>query len=277
MNARTTHGGNVNEARRTRTLRPAVAAAVATVWLAASAALALGAGTTVSLKSGDETIQAYLAVPAAPAATAKGARAPALVLVHEWYGLSDWVKSVADRYAAQGYVAIAPDLYRGKLAGPNDAELAHELMRGLPDARAVRDLRAAAAYLRTRHDLKLGKTAVVGFCMGGRLSLLSSLDHGPFDATVVCYGSPETDVARLRTLRGPVLGIYAEKDRGIGPDQTGPFEMALRKTGHLAAVHVYPGVGHAFLRDAGSPEGEEQAKLAWAEIDAFLAASLKRK
>lgn len=275
MNARTTHGGNVNEARRTRNPRLAAAAAVATIWLAGSSALALAAGSTVSLKSGDETIQAYLAVPDAPATgAAKGARLPALVLVHEWYGLSDWVKGVADRYAAQGYVTIAPDLYRGKLAGPNDAELAHELMRGLPDARAVRDLRAASAYLHTRHDLKLGKTAIVGFCMGGRLSLLSSLDHGPFDATVVCYGSPETDVARLRTLRGPVLGIYAEKDRGIGPDQTGPFEMALKKTGHLAAVHVYPGVGHAFLRDAGSPEGEEQAKLAWAEIDAFLSTSL---
>ena len=264
--------------RSRRNLSALLVALVAVVAFAVAALPepAGAAGTLVSLKSGDETIEAYLATPATPA---NGMSSPALVLVHEWYGLSDWVKSVADRYAAQGYVVIAPDLYRGKLAGPTDAEMAHELMRGLPDARAVRDLRAAASYLRSRHDLKPGRMAVVGFCMGGRLSLLSSLDRGPFDATVVCYGSPETDVARLRTLRGPVLGIYGEKDRGIGPDQTGPFEMALKKTGHLAAVHVYPGVGHAFLRDAGSPEGEEQAKLAWAEIDAFLATSVggKRK
>jgi len=234
------------------------------------------AGTMVPMKSGSETIQAYLAAPAPPRA---GTTSPALVIVHEWYGLSDWVKGVADRFAAQGYVVIAPDLYRGKLATADQPELAHELMRGLPDARAIRDLRAGAAYLRTRHDLKPGRTAIIGFCMGGRLALLASLDRGPFDATAVCYGSPETDPAHLRTLHGPVLGIYGADDRGIGADQTGPFETSLRKVGHLYAVKTYPGVGHGFLRDAGSPAGEAQQKLAWTEIDGFLGTAIggKRK
>ncbi len=246
-------------------------AATLAAWLAAPIA-ARAAGTLVTVQSGDEKIQAYLATPAPPPT---GQSSPAIVIVHEWYGLSDWVKGVADSLAAKGYLAIAPDLYRGKLAGPTDAELAHELMRGLPDARAIRDLRAAASYVRSRRDLKPGRMAVLGFCMGGRLSLLSSLDKGPFDATVVCYGSPETDVARLRTLRGPVLGVYGANDRGIGPDQTGPFEMGLKKAGHLYAVKVYPGVGHGFLRDPGpDPQGPAQQQAAWGEIDGFLASTI---
>ena len=231
---------------------------------------ALAEGKLVDVKSGSETIQAYLALPATPA---KGN--PAIVVVQEWWGLTDWVKSIADRLAAQGYVAIAPDLYRGKVA--TDPELAHELMRGLPDERALRDNHAAAAYLKGRKDLAPQKTGMIGFCMGGRLALLSSLDKGPFVATVVCYGSPETNPDRLKTLRGPVLGIYGADDRGIGPDQTGPFQMSLKKVGRLGGVFTYPGVGHAFLRDPGSEAGKEQVTKAWVEIDKFLAASLKAK
>jgi carboxymethylenebutenolidase len=236
----------------------------------AVAGVAHAAGSMVSFPSGPDTVQAYLALPQAPAKAG-----PAVVIIHEWWGLTDWVKGVADRYAAQGYVAIAPDLYRGQVA--KDPELAHELMRGLPDARAHRDVLAAAAYLKTRKDLDPKRTAVIGFCMGGRLSQLAALDKGPFDACVMCYGSPESEVARLKTLRGPLLGIFGADDRGIGADQTGPLEAALKKAGKPgSAVHVYPGVGHAFLRDAGSPAGEEQAKLAWGEIDKFLQANLKR-
>jgi len=231
--------------------------------------VAAAAGSMVSLKSGEETIQAYLALPEKPV---KGG--PAIVVIHEWWGLSDWVKGVADRYAVQGYVAIAPDLYRGKLA--TEPELAHELMRGLPDARAHRDVLAAAAYLKGRKDLAPKQTAVIGFCMGGRLSQLAALDKGPFDACVMCYGSPESDIARLKTLKGPLLGIFGADDRGIGADQTGPLAASLKQAGKPgSSVHVYPGVGHAFLRDAGSPAGEEQAKLAWAEIDKFMQSHLK--
>jgi len=118
---------------------------------------------------------------------------------------------------------------------------------------------------------------VIGFCMGGRLSQMAALDKGPFDACVMCYGSPESDASRLKTLKGPLLGIFGADDRGIGADQTGPLAAGLKKAGKPgSAVHVYPGVGHAFLRDAGSPAGEEQAKLAWAEIDGFFKANLGR-
>jgi carboxymethylenebutenolidase len=249
---------------------PRFAALVLLTGVLLTPGLARAAGSMVTVRSGDESIQVYLALPEKPV---KGG--PAIVVIHEWWGLSDWVKGVADRYAAQGYVAIAPDLYRGQLA--TEPELAHELMRGLPDARARRDVLAAAAYLKRRDDLAPKKTAVIGFCMGGRISQMAALDKGPFDACVMCYGSPESDVARLKTLRGPLLGIFGGDDRGIGADQTGPLAAALKKAGKPgSAVHVYPGVGHAFLRDPGSAAGGEQAKLAWAEIDGFLRTNLVR-
>jgi carboxymethylenebutenolidase len=226
-------------------------------------------GSMVELRSGEETIQAYLAVP-------EGAKkgGPAIVVIQEWWGLNDWVKSVVDRFAAAGYVAIAPDLYRGEVA--TEPELAHELMRGLPDERALRDVRAAATHLQKRPDMAPKKTAVIGFCMGGRLSLLSSLDKGPFDATVICYGSPETNPDRLKTLHGPVLGIYGAADRGLGKDQTDALQAGLAKAGRKGEVHVFPEAGHAFLNDKNPKAyNAEQAPKAWQMIDAFLAANLK--
>lgn len=243
--------------------------ALALSCLVLASAPAFAAGSMVPVKSGAETIQAYLALPASNAK-----HGPAIVIVQEWYGLTHWVKGVADRYAAQGYVAMAPDLYRGRVA--TDSELAHELMRGLPDARARQDIRAAATYLGSRKDVDSDRVGVIGFCMGGRLAQLAALDKGPFDAVVMCYGSPETSPARLKTLKAPLLGIFGAEDRGIGADQTGPLAIALKKWGKRgSAVHVFPGVGHAFLRDAGSPAGEEQAKAAWKQIDEFFSRHLK--
>jgi carboxymethylenebutenolidase len=231
----------------------------------AFASPSLAAGTMVDVKSGNETIQAYLATPSGGA---KGA--PAIVVVQEWWGLTDWVKGIADRFAAQGYVAIAPDLYRGKVA--TTPELAHELSRGLPQTRALGDIRAAAAYV---DRLGAKKTGVIGFCMGGGLAQRAALDKGPFDAAVMAYGPPESSPEKLKTLKGPLLGIFGADDQGIGPDQTGPLQVALAKYGKPgSAVHVYPGVGHAFLREKADGD---QARLAWGEIDGFLAKQLNLK
>ena len=222
------------------------------------------AGTMVEVKSGSETIQAYLATPSGGA---KGA--PAIVVVQEWWGLTDWVKGIADRFAAQGYVAIAPDLYRGKVA--TTPELAHELSRGVPQERAIRDIRSADAYV---SGLGVKKTAVIGFCMGGGWAQRAALDKAPFDAAVMCYGPPESAPDKLKSMKGPLLGIFAGDDQGIGADQTGPLQVALAKYGKPgSAVHVYPGVGHAFLREKAD---SDQAKAAWTEIDAFLVKTLKK-
>jgi carboxymethylenebutenolidase len=248
-----------------------VIAALALTAAGARVEAAWAKGSMIEMKSGDEVIQAYLAVPEGGA---KGA--PAIVVVQEWWGLNDWVKSVVDRFAEQGYAVIAPDLYRGQVA--TDPQLAHELMRGLPDARALGDIRAAAKLVKTRTEAPARKVGVIGFCMGGRLALLASLDQGPFDATVMAYGSPETDPKRLKTLKGPLLGVFGGADRGIGADQTNALRAGLKKAKRSGTISVYPGAGHAFLNETNAGGySAEQAPKAWAEIDAFLEKNLKKK
>ncbi len=219
----------------------------------------------ITIPSGAEKIDAYLATPTKPA---RGS----IVIVHEWWGLADWVKKVANRFAAQGSVAIAPDLYRGKLT--TDPDQARALASALPEARALGDIRAAAAYVQELSAAKGKKGGVVGFCMGGGLALRAALDHGPFQATVICYGSPVTDPERLATLPGPVLGIFGAEDRGIGPDQTAALEKAMGEAGIDGVVRTYPGGGHAFLNDGRADYKPEVARQAWDEIDAFFAKQL---
>src|SRR5271154_3627375 len=118
---------------------------------------AAGKSETVSYKSGDDTVSGYLALPEG------GGKHPAVIVIHEWWGLNDWVKEQAQKYAGQGYVALAVDLYRGKVAAtPDDA---HILMRGLADDRGLRDLEAAYAYLALRADVDASKIGSVGWCM----------------------------------------------------------------------------------------------------------------
>jgi carboxymethylenebutenolidase len=110
--------------------------------------------------------------------------------------------------------------------------------------------------------------------MGGGLALRSALDGAPFQAIVVCYGSPVTDPDRLKTLGGPVLGIFGGEDRGIGPDQTQALEKGLKGAGIEGKVHTYEGVGHAFLNEERTGYKPEVARQAWDEIDTFLIKSL---
>ena len=225
------------------------------------------AGVMVDIPSGNETIKAYVSAPGK-----KGG--PAVVIVQEWWGLDGWIKSVADKFAAQGYTAIAPDLYRGQVA--TEPELAHELLRGLPDERAIRDIRAAATWARLKTGGAASRVGVIGFCMGGRLALLSSLDKGPFDATVIAYGSPETNPERLKTLKGRLLGIFGGADRGIGKDQTEALKTGLEKAKRKGQVIVYPGAGHGFMNDMRPGQYDAASSLvAWAEIREFFQSNLK--
>jgi carboxymethylenebutenolidase len=251
--------------------RRVLAAALGLVTALLAPAGVAAAGTMITIPSGREKIQAYLATPGVGAS--KGG--PAVVVVQEWWGLDSWVKSAADRLAAMGYVAIAPDLYRGQVA--TEPQLAHELMRGLPDTRAVRDLRAASTWARSGPGGRAKRVGVVGFCMGGRLALLAALNRGPFDATVVAYGSPETNPVHLRTLRGPVLGIFGGADRGIGRDQTDALEAGLEKAGKEGRVLVYDGAPHAFMNDQRPAQHHPEAtRKAWKEIEEFLEDPLRK-
>ena len=223
---------------------------------------------TVSYPSGGETVSAFLAVP-----DSAGPHA-ALVVIHEWWGLNDWVKEQAQKFAEQGYVALAPDLYRGKVA--SDPGLAHELSRGLSQDQGVRDLKAAFDFLASRPDVRHDGIGSVGWCMGGGYSLQLAVNEPKLAACVVNYGSMPTDKDAIQRIQAPVLGNFGAEDRGITPASVQAFESAMKAAGKSIDVKEYDGAGHAF-ENPNNKAGyrEAAAKDAWDRTLTFLARTLK--
>jgi len=222
----------------------------------------------VQFKSGDETISGFLALPDT------SGRHPGIVAIHEYWGLNDWMKEEAEKLSDQGYVVIAMDLYRGKVAtDPNEA---HELMRGLPQDRAIRDMKAAFDYLAARKDVIPSKIGSIGWCMGGGLSLQLAIHESRLAACVVNYGSMPTDPADIQKISAPVLGNFGAEDRGITPDNVRAFEKAMKADGKSIDVKIYDGAGHAFEnpnnKDGYRPDATADA---WSRITAFYAKALK--
>lgn len=193
---------------------------------------------TVSYKSGNETVSAYLALPEG------GGKHPAIVVIHEWWGLNDWVKEQTQKYATQGYVALAVNLYRGKPA--TTEEEAHILSRGLPDDRGLRDLEAAFAYLSSRPDVDANKIGSVGWCMGGGWSIKLAVDQPKLAACVVNYGSLPTEPTSIAKIDAPVMGNFGADDRGIPPASVKAFEAAMKADGKTTDIKIYEGAGHGF-------------------------------
>jgi len=251
----------------------ALAAGSAARAAAPTSTLAISEGAMVPLGVRGEPVQAYAVRPM------RAGLYPGVVIIHEWWGLNSQIKGVADRAAEAGYVAIAPDLYRGKLG--TDAGLAHELMRGLNENYAVDVIKSAVGWLRA-YDAKAVRrgpgrempVATIGFCMGGRLSLATAINRADIQAAVMFYGSVETDPQALRPLAVPLLGIFGNEDRGIPLDQIKAFEAALKEAGKDATVIVYPGVGHAFFNEERPGHDREASHDAWERTRMFLAEKL---
>jgi carboxymethylenebutenolidase len=174
----------------------------------------------VSYKSGDDTVQAVLYTPAG-----KGPF-PALIVIHEYWGLNDWVKEQASKLSDEGYEALAIDLYRGKVATTPD--MAHELMRGVPDDRAKRDLHAAFEFLQSQPNVKKNRVGAIGWCMGGGYALDVALQEPTLAADVINYGHLATDSDALKKINAPILGLFGGQDRGITPDDVHKFEAAMK-------------------------------------------------
>ena len=222
----------------------------------------------VKYPSGNETVYAYLALPDS------AGRHPAIIVIHEWWGLNDWVKEQAQKFAGLGYVALALDLYRGRsTADPNEA---HELMRGLPQDRAVRDLKSAFDYLASRPDVEAGKIGDVGWCMGGGYSLLLAENEPQLAACAVNYGALPTEAATIEKIGAPVLGNFGALDRGITPDDVHAFEKAMQAAGKKMDAKIYEGAPHAF-ENPNNKAGyrPEAAADAWTRMVTFFAATLK--
>ncbi len=226
-------------------------------------------GKSVAYKSGDEVVHGVLYTP-----RGKGPF-PALVVIHEWWGLVPWVKEQAAKLADQGYVTLAVDLYRGKAT--DSPEVAHELMRGLPEDRANRDLLAAVAYLKSRKDVKADKIGSIGWCMGGGYSLDLAIADPTLAADVINYGHLATDSARIRQIHAPILGLFGAQDQGIPPADVRKFEQDVRQMGKKIDVVIYPDAGHAFENPNNHAGYRPQdAADAWQRTVKFLAATLKK-
>jgi carboxymethylenebutenolidase len=223
----------------------------------------------VSYKSGDETVKAILYTPAG------NGPFPGIVVIHEWWGLNDWVKEQASKLADEGYAALAIDLYRGKVA--DNPGTAHELMRGVPEDRALRDLHAAVEYLKSQSDIKKDRVGSIGWCMGGGYSLDVALQEPTLAATVINYGHLATDPAALNKINAAILGNFGGKDQGIPPEDVRKFEALLKQAGKKVDIKIYPDAGHAF-ENPNNKNGyrPDDAADAWKRTVNFLASTLKK-
>lgn len=204
----------------------------------------------------------YLAVP--PSGTG-----PGVVVLQEWWGLVDHIKGVADRFAREGFVALAPDLYHGETAKAPDE--AGKLMMALNIDEAEKDLRGAIRALQSEGRASGSKVGVVGFCMGGALSLYAASKNPEVAACVVFYGIHPNVKPDLPNLQAAVLGLYAEKDSNVPPEAVRALESQLQALGKSADFHIYPGTNHAFFNDTRQEVYDADAAAdAWSRTIRFL-------
>lgn len=193
------------------------------------------------------------------------AKAPAVLLIHEWWGLNDQIKAMAAELARDGFVALACDLYDGKVTA--DREEAGRLMKLVDPAAAAETLVAWADWL-AAHPRGTGKVASVGWCFGGGWALRAALAR-PLDACVVYYGKVDVPAGQLANLRGPVLGHFATRDQWIDKPMVDTFAAAMAAAGKPASIHWYE-ADHAFANPSGGRYDQDDARLAWGRTLAFL-------
>ena len=223
----------------TRSLLLSLSVSLSASLLLPVASAAPATPTEVTYKSGPETVKGLLYMPS------DGTwRHPAVIVIHEWWGLNDWVKEQAADLAAHGYVALAVDLYRGQVA--SDPDTAHQLSRGLPEDRGIRDLKAADDFLRADKHVDTSRIGAIGWCMGGGYALNFAVADPHLKAVVANYGPPPTDPAALAQIHAAILGNYGGLDKGISPASVESFAADLKKQGKPIDIKIYPDAGHAF-------------------------------
>ena len=222
-------------------------------------------GRTVTFKRGAEEITGFLALPRDPHPHR------AIIVIHEWWGLNKWVKEQAEDLAANGYVALAVDLYRGKVtAEPSEAR---KLKRGLSEDCAIRDLKMAFDYLANRPDVRPKHIGSLGWLMGDGLALQLAIHEPRLAACVVNYGTLPTNPVDIQKINARVLGIFGSRDRGIPPDKVRAFERSMNVAKKPIDIEIYDGVGHSFENRANkSGYRPEAAADAWLRTLKFLEA-----
>jgi carboxymethylenebutenolidase len=224
-------------------------------------------GDMVEFASNGGTARGYLALPAS-------GRGPGVIVVQEWWGLVPQIKRTADRLAENGFVAFAPDLYHGDIAEHTEMDKASKLMQTLPMDRAARDMVGAVDYLLAHDGVEGGKVGVVGFCMGGMLTLvLAALAGDKIGAAAPFYGAPLGDGAPdWSNLSAPVRGHFAENDDFFAPAPVRALEAELKGMGKDVQFDIHPGTGHAFANEENplGTHAPDTADKCWTATLAFL-------
>ncbi len=204
--------------------------------------------------AGGETLMGYLARPA------EGGSYPAVVVIQEWWGLDDHIKELARRFAGEGFIALAPDLYHGAVTTEPDE--ARKLVMELDMAKAVQEIRQGIDFLQAQENVAGPKVGVVGFCMGGGLVLQTALVEEDLGAGVVFYGRP-LEPEQAAQVKAPILGLFGAEDQGIPVDAVQTMHTAFDEAGITNEMHVYEGAPHAFLNDTRASYNEAAAADAW--------------
>lgn len=201
-----------------------------------------------------ETLMGYLARPTEAAAL------PAIVVIQEWWGLNEHIRDITRRFAQEGFVALAPDLYDGVVTTEPDE--ARKLVMELDMEEAVREIQQAIDFLQTQEYVAGQQVGLVGFCMGGRLTLQTARVEADLGAAVAFYGSPLTP-AEAQEVQVPVLGLYGETDASIPVDDVRVMETAFSDAGIEHDIEIYPDAGHSFFNDPRDSYNQAAAEDAW--------------
>lgn len=227
----------------------------------------LETGTVEYPDTDGETLMGYLARPA------DGAAKAAIVVIQEWWGLNDHIKDVARRFANEGYVALAPDLYHGVVVTEPDE--ARKLVMALDMAEAVKEIQQGIAYLLDQEFVAGDKVGIVGFCMGGGLTLQTALASDALGAAVAFYGSP-LKPEQVADVKAPILGLYGAEDQGIPVDAVNAMGEALTDAGIENGITIYEGAQHAFFNDTrASSYNADAAADAWEKTLAWFGSHLE--
>ena len=220
----------------------------------------------------------YLVSPVADISNNEtGQLLPAVVMIHEWWGLNENIKNMANELAEQGYVVLAADMFNGQVATtPDQAMQFSGAVRENP-SEAISNLQAAVRYLGSLENVNASRIGSLGWCFGGgqslQLALNTEAEH-PLTATVIYYGNLVTDQEELAKIQWPVLGIFGDQDESILVADVDRFEQVLNSTGVPNEIHVYEGVGHAFANPSGDNYSPRETSDAWQKTLAFLKRNL---
>ena len=224
-------------------------------------------GEWVHFKRGTDSVRAYVAYPERKDA------APAIIVIHEIFGLTDWEPTVADKLAGKGYVAIVPDMLSSRWGmSPASGDSGRKLMAQLTPDGITADLDAAYAYANTLPAVRKDQVGVIGFCWGGGQSFRYATNNPKLKAAVVCYG-PAPDSTAMDRIQAPILGVYGENDARIDnalPD----VSRLLAAKGKRFSYDIYPGTGHGFLKPGRMGYDTDQPALAWEKILGFFGTAL---